>query len=114
MMTKTLIARKPRTYLEWGCGRSTSFYPLLVSGTVIAIDSYPDWCRNISTDPVVVGLSCHLPLNAACGACQAVWGPAMRSAHSWCVRAAMLALMLATTTFSCPQGCMSEGQGRLK
>ena len=119
MMTKTLIARKPRTYLEWGCGRSTSFYPLLVSGTVIAIDSYPDWCRNISTDPVVVGLSCHLPLGSMLPMVHARWfGVPLCAplAHSGVCAPHMMALTanLPTPLSLAAQGCMSEGQGRLK
>ena len=42
-ITKLMANRKPETYLEWGCGTSTSFYPLLASGKVVAIDGYPPW-----------------------------------------------------------------------
>ena len=42
-ITKLMANLKPRTYLEWGCGTSTSFYPLLASDKVVAIDGYPPW-----------------------------------------------------------------------
>ncbi|KAL7553272.1 hypothetical protein ACHAWF_016531 [Thalassiosira exigua] len=50
---KLLINAEPRTYLEWGCGMSTSFYPLLASGTVVAIDGYPPWCEKVGSEPRV-------------------------------------------------------------
>lgn len=39
--------------MEWGTGTSTSFYPLLASGSVYAIDGYPPWCEKVKTDPRV-------------------------------------------------------------
>jgi len=50
---KTMINRKPETYLEWGCGKSTSFYPLLASKKAHAIDNYPEWCETVRKSPVV-------------------------------------------------------------
>jgi len=47
-ITKLMANLKPRTYLEWGCGTSTSFYPLLASDKVVAIDGYPPWKVRIS------------------------------------------------------------------
>ena len=32
---------------------STSFYPLLVSGNVYAIDAYPPWCEQVTKEPRV-------------------------------------------------------------
>jgi len=52
-VVKLLANLKPDTYLEWGTGMSTSFYPLLASGTVIAIDGYPPWCRRVGSEPRV-------------------------------------------------------------
>ena len=52
-VVKLLANMRPDTYLEWGTGMSTSFYPLLASGTVIAIDGYPTWCDKVMTDPRV-------------------------------------------------------------
>lgn len=52
-ITKLMANAKPRTYLEWGCGTSTSFYPLLASGQVIAIDGYPPWCQQVAAEPRV-------------------------------------------------------------
>ena len=42
-IVKLFANAKPATYLEWGTGTSTSFYPLLASGSVYAIDGYPPW-----------------------------------------------------------------------
>eukprot|EP00956_Cyclotella_meneghiniana_P015010 scaffold22743_cov41-Cyclotella_meneghiniana.AAC.1 len=42
-IVKLFANAKPTTYLEWGTGTSTSFYPLLASGSVYAIDGYPPW-----------------------------------------------------------------------
>eukprot|EP00040_Diaphanoeca_grandis_P007300 m.40421 g.40421 ORF g.40421 m.40421 type:complete len:399 (+) comp18480_c0_seq1:392-1588(+) len=53
IIVKTFAQLKPGTYLEWGCGKSTNFYPLLASGQVIALDNYPPWCEIISKSPVV-------------------------------------------------------------
>lgn len=52
-MVKTMINLKPKTYLEWGSGKSTSFYPLMVSGHTWVIDGYPPWCAKTSEDPTV-------------------------------------------------------------
>lgn len=52
-ITKLMSNLKPTTYLEWGCGTSTSFYPLLSSGQVIAIDGYPPWCEKVASEPRV-------------------------------------------------------------
>ncbi|KAL3803021.1 LOW QUALITY PROTEIN: hypothetical protein HJC23_011644 [Cyclotella cryptica] len=38
------------TYLEWETGMSTSFYPLLVSGDIYAIDGYPPWCEQVAEE----------------------------------------------------------------
>mmetsp|Transcript_20911 Transcript_20911/g.35014 ORF Transcript_20911/g.35014 Transcript_20911/m.35014 type:complete len:402 (-) Transcript_20911:443-1648(-) len=53
MMVKTLARIEPRTYLEWGSGSSTSFYPLMASGEVRVIDNNPPWCEKVASDPVV-------------------------------------------------------------
>lgn len=47
---KLFANAKPETYLEWGTGTSTSFYPLLASGSVYAIDGYPPWCEKVMSD----------------------------------------------------------------
>ena len=52
-IVKVMANLRPHTYLEWGCGASTSFYPLLASGNVVAIDGYPPWCEKISSEPRV-------------------------------------------------------------
>lgn len=52
-VTKLMANLQPQTYLEWGCGMSTSFYPLMASGTVVAIDGYPPWCRQVGDEPRV-------------------------------------------------------------
>ena len=44
---------QPETYLEWGWGMSTSFYPLLATRTVIAIDGFPPWCEQVGNEPRV-------------------------------------------------------------
>lgn len=53
MVAKTLARLRPKTYIEVGCGKSTSFYPLLVSGRAVAIDNYPEWCQKVAAAPVV-------------------------------------------------------------
>jgi hypothetical protein len=52
-IVKLMANARPQTYLEWGCGASTSFYPLLASGDVYAIDGYPPWCKQVSEEPRV-------------------------------------------------------------
>ena len=52
-IVKLMANLKPKTYLEWGCGASTSFYPLLASENVIAIDGYPPWCEKVEEEPRV-------------------------------------------------------------
>ena len=52
-VTKLMINARPKTYLEWGCGASTSFYPLLATKTVVAIDGYPPWCEQVAKEPRV-------------------------------------------------------------
>ena len=52
-IVKLMTNARPKTYLEWGCGTSTSFYPLLASGEVIAIDGYPPWCKQVGEEPRV-------------------------------------------------------------
>jgi len=52
-VVKTFANARPETYLEWGTGMSTSFYPLLVSGDVYAIDGYPPWCEQVAQEPRV-------------------------------------------------------------
>jgi hypothetical protein len=52
-ITKLMANVKPATYLEWGCGMSTSFYPLLASEKVIAIDGFPPWCEQVGEEPRV-------------------------------------------------------------
>eukprot|EP00038_Savillea_parva_P012634 m.205950 g.205950 ORF g.205950 m.205950 type:complete len:364 (+) comp23142_c0_seq1:78-1169(+) len=54
LIVKTMIQHEPNTYLEWGSGKSTSFYPLLASGAVSVIDGYPPWCRKVEEDPTVM------------------------------------------------------------
>ena len=56
-ITKLMANRKPKTYLEWGCGTSTSFYPLLASGKVVAIDGFPPWCKQVGEEPRVKCMS---------------------------------------------------------
>jgi hypothetical protein len=52
-ITKLMANIQPFTYLEWGCGKSTSFYPLLASDKVIAIDGFPPWCEQVGEEPRV-------------------------------------------------------------
>ena len=52
-VVKTMANAHPATYLEWGSGKSTSFYPLLASGQVSVIDGYPPWCDKVQADPTV-------------------------------------------------------------
>lgn len=52
-ITKLMANLQPKTYLEWGCGTSTSFYPLMASDTVVAIDGYPPWCKQVGEEPRV-------------------------------------------------------------
>jgi hypothetical protein len=52
-ITKLLTNAQPATYLEWGCGMSTSYYPLLASEKVIAIDGFPPWCEQVGKEPRV-------------------------------------------------------------
>ena len=52
-----MASLKPRTYLEWGCGTSTSFYPLMASEKVVAIDGYPPWCAKVGEEPRVKCMS---------------------------------------------------------
>jgi hypothetical protein len=52
-VVKLLANMRPDTYLEWGTGMSTSFYPLLASGTVTAIVGYPPWCDKVMMEPRV-------------------------------------------------------------
>ena len=56
-ITKLMASLKPRTYLEWGCGTSTSFYPLMASEKVVAIDGYPPWCAKVGEEPRVKCMS---------------------------------------------------------
>ena len=65
-ITKTLLAHKPRSYLEWGAGKSTSFYPLLASGRIDVIDNYPPWCKKIHTNPTVKCLMAQGRLHFFC------------------------------------------------
>lgn len=53
MVVKTMALAKPETYLEWGSGKSTSFYTLLASGNVTVIDGYPPWCKKVQEEPTV-------------------------------------------------------------
>lgn len=53
VVTKTLINLKGKTYLEWGTGFSTTWYPLLFSGKVWAIDNYKPWCKKVQDFPSV-------------------------------------------------------------
>lgn len=68
MVIKTLAQHRPATYLEWGSGKSTSFYPLLASGKVAVIDGYPPWCDIVQSDPVVQCLAESGRLSFACRA----------------------------------------------
>jgi hypothetical protein len=52
-VVKVMANLQPTTYLEWGTGASTSFYPLLASGDVFAIDGYPPWCEKVEKEPRV-------------------------------------------------------------
>ena len=52
-IVKLMANLKPKSYLEWGCGASTSFYPLLASENAIDIDGYPPWCKKIEEEPRV-------------------------------------------------------------
>jgi hypothetical protein len=51
-VSKTLAALKPTNYIEWGSGKSTSWYPLFASHTHV-IENYPPWCRKVQGFPVV-------------------------------------------------------------
>ena len=66
--TKVLLQREPRdrTYLEWGSGGSTGFYPLLVTGTTDVIDNYPPWCAKVAKEPLVSCMIRENRLNFSC------------------------------------------------
>eukprot|EP00959_Pyramimonas_sp_CCMP1952_P063885 1334677-Pyramimonas_sp.AAC.1 len=53
MIVKTMARAKPRTYLEWGSGVSTAFFPLLASGQVRVIDNNPPWCARVQSNQAV-------------------------------------------------------------
>jgi len=53
LVVKTLLQRRPQTYLEWGGGISSQFYPLLASVHATIIDNFPPWCNKIAALPVV-------------------------------------------------------------
>eukprot|EP00581_Thalassiosira_minuscula_P014315 CAMPEP_0183726332 /NCGR_PEP_ID=MMETSP0737-20130205/23058_1 /TAXON_ID=385413 /ORGANISM="Thalassiosira miniscula, Strain CCMP1093" /LENGTH=413 /DNA_ID=CAMNT_0025957649 /DNA_START=135 /DNA_END=1376 /DNA_ORIENTATION=- len=52
-VTKLMINRRPSTYLEWGVGTLTSFYPLLVSDDVLVIDGNAATCEKMAKEPHV-------------------------------------------------------------
>jgi hypothetical protein len=52
-VTKLMANILPATYLEWGCGMSTSFYPLMATTKVVAIDGYAPWCKMVGEEPRV-------------------------------------------------------------
>lgn len=64
--TKTLLLREPHTYLEWGSGGSTGFYPLVVTGSTDVIDNYPPWCEKVSKMPIVSCMIREKRLNYSC------------------------------------------------
>jgi len=66
MVIKTLAQHRPTTYLEWGSGKSTSFYPLLVSSKTAVIDGYSPWCAKVQGDSVVQCLMESGRLTFAC------------------------------------------------
>jgi hypothetical protein len=64
-ITKTLLRLRPRTYLEWGSGMSTSWYPLLSARSYV-IDNYAPWCINVQRDATVACLSSRGRLRYIC------------------------------------------------
>ena len=51
MMTYSIVKRKPRTYLEWGSGGSSSWLAVL-SNQSFSIESADSWCRQVKLRPV--------------------------------------------------------------
>ena len=54
--TDRLTDRRGHGTGQVGCGKSTSYYPLLVSSLSVAIDNYPEWCNKVSAAQVVACL----------------------------------------------------------
>jgi hypothetical protein len=52
LVAKTLLRLQPRSYLEWGAGKSTSWFPLLASRSIV-VDNVPEWCAKVQKMPVV-------------------------------------------------------------
>mmetsp|Transcript_51413 Transcript_51413/g.160448 ORF Transcript_51413/g.160448 Transcript_51413/m.160448 type:complete len:261 (-) Transcript_51413:28-810(-) len=65
VIVQILLLIKPRIYLEWGSGKSTSIFPLL-SGHTYALDNYPPWCEKITNSKVVSCLMYRAALNYSC------------------------------------------------
>jgi len=65
-IVKTLANQRPRNYLEWGSGKSTSFFPLMASGNVTVLENYPPWCAKVKSSPVVRCLENAGRLKFAC------------------------------------------------
>ena len=51
-VSKTLATLNPTNYLEWGSGKSTSWYPLFAAHTYV-IENYPPWCKKVQGYPIV-------------------------------------------------------------
>lgn len=69
---KTLANRRPKTYLEWGTGKSIAFYPPLAKD-IYVVDNYEEWCKKIEQQPVALCLresgrmqfSCNTPTDVS-------------------------------------------------
>lgn len=50
---KTVINHQPTSYVEWGTGKSSQHYPLLINGKSFLMDNYQPWCDKVVLFPAV-------------------------------------------------------------
>eukprot|EP00470_Lotharella_oceanica_P012109 CAMPEP_0170186324 /NCGR_PEP_ID=MMETSP0040_2-20121228/38792_1 /TAXON_ID=641309 /ORGANISM="Lotharella oceanica, Strain CCMP622" /LENGTH=340 /DNA_ID=CAMNT_0010433015 /DNA_START=22 /DNA_END=1044 /DNA_ORIENTATION=- len=67
-VAKSLARLRPQTYLEWGSGQSTSFYPLFASEKAIVLENYPPWCAKVLQSGVVQCLTRSRRMRYVCKA----------------------------------------------
>jgi len=65
LLVKTMVQARPHTYVEWGAGQSTSWYPRLARRSFV-IDNYPPWCAKVAEDPTVKCLMAQGRLKFRC------------------------------------------------
>ncbi|GAB5363699.1 hypothetical protein AAMO2058_000906400 [Amorphochlora amoebiformis] len=53
IVVKSLIQKRPKTYLEWGSGGSSRWLTALVSDKVVSVDNFKPWCDKVRQDPYV-------------------------------------------------------------